>query len=97
MFAGGTVTSSGRVGRRTEIREAFIEIHGEEHSKNLRGQSSEVRKQRNAQATAGTSIWWELERFNLRGACQKEILKGSGEPNQILVLLCRPREVTNGV
>ena len=53
----GKINSSGRVGTGTEIRKALIETHeerGEEDYKNPSRQSSEVRKQRDVQATVGS-------------------------------------------
>lgn len=85
VVGAGKFTSSGRVERGTEIRAAFREIHeerGGEHTKNPRSQSSQGGKQRKAQATAGASIWWDSERFSLKGTYQKEIFKSSREPNQ---------------
>lgn len=57
---------------------------GGKHSrpKNPASQGSEERKRRDAQATAGSSIWLELERFLVEEDYQKEISKGSREPNQ---------------
>lgn len=47
----------GRIGTGTETRKAFIETHeerGEEDYKNSSRQNSEMRKQRDAQATVGS-------------------------------------------